>query len=65
VNLLQFNPVPGLPYGRPSEACVNRFKGALLALGARVYHRESRGRDIAGACGQLALRSVESMPAGA
>jgi 23S rRNA (adenine2503-C2)-methyltransferase len=55
INILQYNPVPGLPYGRPSEASVARFKGLLLASGARVYHRESRGRDIAGACGQLAL----------
>ncbi len=55
INILQYNPVPGLPYGRPGAEAVARFKGLLLKGGARVYHRESRGRDIAGACGQLAL----------
>lgn len=61
INLLQYNPVPGLTYRRPGAATVVRFKGLLMKLGARVYHRESRGGDIAGACGQLALRD----PAGA
>ncbi|HEX7927008.1 MAG TPA: hypothetical protein VF678_05405, partial [bacterium] len=59
INILQFNPVPGVPYGRPSQEAVGRFKALLMQHGARVYHRESRGRDIAGACGQLALRSSE------
>jgi 23S rRNA (adenine2503-C2)-methyltransferase len=54
INLLQYNPVPGLDYRRPGLETVRRFKTELLALGARVYHRESRGGDIAGACGQLA-----------
>jgi 23S rRNA (adenine2503-C2)-methyltransferase len=65
INLLQFNPGPGLPYGRPSREAVTRFKGLLMGLGARVYHRESRGRDIAGACGQLALRHGETAGAAA
>jgi 23S rRNA (adenine2503-C2)-methyltransferase len=54
INLLEYNPVAGLPYARPNSEVTARFKAELLALGARVYHRESRGRDIAGACGQLA-----------
>jgi 23S rRNA (adenine2503-C2)-methyltransferase len=61
INLLQYNPVPGLAYRRPGEETVRRFKADLLAFGARVYHRESRGGDIAGACGQLAL--MEHAPA--
>ena len=63
INLLQFNPVPGLPYGRPRQEAVTRFKGLLMGRGARVYHRESRGRDIAGACGQLALRGAAGVAA--
>jgi 23S rRNA (adenine2503-C2)-methyltransferase len=54
INLLDFNPVPGLPFERPAPEVTRRFKAELLALGTRVYHRESRGRDIQGACGQLA-----------
>jgi 23S rRNA (adenine2503-C2)-methyltransferase len=54
VNVLEYNPVPGLPFVRTERDAALRFKQELLALGARVYHRESRGGDIAGACGQLA-----------
>jgi len=62
INLLQYNPVPGLPYRRPDLDSVRRFKTELLARGARVYHRESRGSDIAGACGQLALLNSPPAP---
>jgi 23S rRNA (adenine2503-C2)-methyltransferase len=54
VNVLEYNAVPGLPFARSDPDAARRFKAELLALGARVYHRESRGRDIDGACGQLA-----------
>lgn len=54
VNVLEYNGVPGLPFERSDPAVTQRFKEELLALGARVYHRQSRGRDILGACGQLA-----------
>ena len=54
INLLEYNPVLGLPFARPDPDATRRFKAELLALGARVYHRESRGTDIDGACGQLA-----------
>jgi 23S rRNA (adenine2503-C2)-methyltransferase len=54
VNVLEYNAVPGLAFARSSADTARRFKAELLALGARVYHRESRGGDIAGACGQLA-----------
>jgi len=42
------------PFVRPDRETTGRFKAELLERGVRVYHRESRGRDIAGACGQLA-----------
>jgi len=59
VNLLQYNPAPGLPYERPDDAAVSRFKRWLMDAGVRVYHRSSRGLDIDGACGQLALQARE------
>jgi 23S rRNA (adenine2503-C2)-methyltransferase len=55
VNLLTYNPVPGLAYRPPTPRAVRAFKAELLERGVRVYHRQSRGADIAAACGQLAL----------
>ncbi len=56
INLLEYNEVEGLAgaFVRPQRETTGRFKAELLARGARVYHRASRGGDIAGACGQLA-----------
>jgi 23S rRNA (adenine2503-C2)-methyltransferase len=53
VNLLPFNEVPGSPYRRPSAATVQRFQDYLLAHHVSAFVRESRGRDISAACGQL------------
>jgi 23S rRNA (adenine2503-C2)-methyltransferase len=53
VNLLPFNEVPGSPYRRPREAAVKRFQDYLLAHHLSAFVRESRGRDISAACGQL------------
>ena len=58
VNLLTYNTVPGLPYGSPEPQVVAAFRDRLRGVGIRVGLRESRGGDIAGACGQLALRTV-------
>ena len=54
VNLIPFNESPGLPYRRPEAAVVNRFAALLSKVGITVTVRESRGRDIDAACGQLA-----------
>lgn len=53
VNLLPFNEVPGSPYRRPSAATVQRFQDYLLVHHVSAFVRESRGRDISAACGQL------------
>lgn len=57
VNLLAYNPVPGLNFIRPSEDAVDRFGRALSRTGLLVTVRKSRGADIAAACGQLAAQS--------
>lgn len=56
VNLLSYNPVPGLPFRRPAEEKVNWFARELSGKGILVTVRQSRGRDIDAACGQLAAR---------
>jgi 23S rRNA (adenine2503-C2)-methyltransferase len=53
VNLIPLNPAPGIPYGRPSDARVDRFAQILADRHITVSVRKSRGRDIRAACGQL------------
>ena len=57
VNLIPWNPVPGLPYQRPSEARVLAFQNMVRRDDLPVYIRTPRGDDAAAACGQLAARS--------
>lgn len=59
VNLLPFNPHEGAPFRRPPDERVERFKQALREEGVDAFIRKSRGRDIAAACGQLALQARE------
>jgi 23S rRNA (adenine2503-C2)-methyltransferase len=58
VNLIAWNPGPGIPYQMPREGAVESFKNALAAEGITTYLRRPRGRDIYAACGQL-KRTVE------
>ena len=53
INLIPFNPHPGLAHARPADGSVTRFRDALLSRGIDVSIRFSKGRDVAGACGQL------------
>jgi 23S rRNA (adenine2503-C2)-methyltransferase len=53
VNLIPFNPFPGSPFARSDDGAVMRFQSALRASGVHATIRESRGPDIAAACGQL------------
>lgn len=53
VNLIPFNPVPGLPFELPAEADVRRFSDVLERAGITTHVRRHRGRDIDAACGQL------------
>lgn len=55
INLIRYNPVPGLPFECPSEADVLRFQKKLREKGLRVMLRERKGVEIAAACGQLGL----------
>jgi 23S rRNA (adenine2503-C2)-methyltransferase len=53
VNLLRYNPVPGLPYGRPNSQSAYDFQQRLRRAGVNAHIRTSRGADVNGACGQL------------
>ena len=55
VNLIPFNPFPGVTYVPSPRARIVRFQEILLSQGVHATIRESRGRDIQAACGQLAV----------
>ena len=59
VNLIAWNPGPGIAYAMPTPEAVERFKFALVNQGIPTYLRRPRGRDIYAACGQL-KRTVEA-----
>jgi 23S rRNA (adenine2503-C2)-methyltransferase len=56
VNLIPHNAFEGSPLRPPEDARVERFRDLVHAGGVRCLVRWPRGRDIAAACGQLALR---------
>jgi len=60
VNLLRYNEVPGLPFGRPESSDVMTFQGILRQKGVNAHVRKSRGRDIDAACGQLRRRHEQA-----
>jgi 23S rRNA (adenine2503-C2)-methyltransferase len=53
INLLFFNPFPGCSYERPDEQRVFVMRDMLVNSGYVTVVRNSRGRDIHAACGQL------------
>ena len=63
VNLIVWNPGPGIPYTQPKPEDVAVFQKMLIEAGMPAYIRRPRGRDIYAACGQL-KRTVELPEAG-
>ncbi|MBU8934876.1 MAG: 23S rRNA (adenine(2503)-C(2))-methyltransferase RlmN [candidate division Zixibacteria bacterium] len=59
INVLAYNPVPGLDFTRPSEEEVDEFARMLYPRLPAVMVRKSRGSDVNAACGQLAARRQE------
>jgi 23S rRNA (adenine2503-C2)-methyltransferase len=53
VNLIAWNPGPGIAYSMPAPDAVEIFQEILAVEGIPVYLRQPRGRDIYAACGQL------------
>lgn len=53
LNVIPYNPVPGLPYETPSPDAVLQFRRTLLDGGINVMFRQRKGDDIQAACGQL------------
>ena len=57
VNVIPHNPFPGSPFKAPAREDTLRFHAQIKAAGLTGIIRWPRGRDVSGACGQLALRA--------
>lgn len=55
VNLIPWNPAAELPFRESSPEAVRRFRERLEGAGIAVAQRMRKGRDLDGACGQLAV----------
>ncbi len=62
VNLIPLNPTPGSRWDASSKPVEREFVRRLRAAGVPTTVRDTRGREIDGACGQLA--ATENEPAG-
>lgn len=62
VNLIVWNPGPGIAYTQPKPEAVERFQRMLIEGGIATYIRRPRGRDIYAACGQLKRTVAEERP---
>jgi 23S rRNA (adenine2503-C2)-methyltransferase len=59
VNLIPYNPVPGLHLKRPEKESIEEFKRILTSHEIVTTWRYTKGKDIAAACGQLALQESQ------
>ncbi len=59
VNLIPYNPVPGVKLKRPDKKTIKQFRSVLF--GSRIVNtcRYTKGVDIAAACGQLAMQEKQ------
>tara|TARA_Y100000031_G_C8061687_1_gene310926 strand:+ start:161 stop:724 length:564 start_codon:yes stop_codon:yes gene_type:complete len=53
VNLIPYSPVQGMHFQAPSNKEMSLFKNHLIKNRVNVTMRESKGKDIQAACGQL------------
>lgn len=58
VNLIPYNPVEGLRLQRPEKEMIDAFTAVLTQKRIVTTQRYTKGKDIAAACGQLALQEA-------
>jgi 23S rRNA (adenine2503-C2)-methyltransferase len=63
VNLIPLNPTPGSKWTASRPGAQEEFVRRVAAHGVAVTVRDTRGREIDGACGQLAARAVPARTA--
>lgn len=62
VNLIPFNPFPGVDWRAPTADEVRAMCDAIYARGIAVRARTTKGRDALAACGQLATARAKPLP---
>lgn len=60
VNLIPYNPVPGVRLTRPDKKTIKEFRTVLFGCKIVNTCRYTKGDDILAACGQLRLYQMES-----
>jgi 23S rRNA (adenine2503-C2)-methyltransferase len=62
LNLMRWNEVDGLGFGRISDVRLMQFRAGLERAGVPVVVRDTQGNRIDAACGQLWLRDLRGQP---
>lgn len=60
VNLIPYNPIDGIQLRRPEKEVIETFRDILEDEGIATTWRYTKGKDIAAACGQLALKKMDA-----
>jgi 23S rRNA (adenine2503-C2)-methyltransferase len=60
VNLIPYNPIEGIKLKRPGKESIEQFREILVSGGIPTTWRYTKGKDIAAACGQLALQKNDA-----
>lgn len=61
INFIPYNTVPQLPYRSPTEKEIEIFLNLAQNIHQAITLRRSRGAEVFGACGQLAIHKGESL----
>lgn len=61
INLMRWNPVKSVDFARTDDDRLGFFRQKLDRAGVPVVVRDTQGRDIDAACGQLWLRDLKGM----
>ncbi|PZS32902.1 MAG: 23S rRNA (adenine(2503)-C(2))-methyltransferase RlmN [Pseudonocardiales bacterium] len=61
VNLIPLNPTPGSEWDASPRPAQEEFVGRVQAAGVACTVRDTRGREIAAACGQLAAAPLDGL----
>lgn len=64
VNLIPYNPVPGIRLKRPEKKAIKQFRSVLFGSHIVNTCRYTKGEDIAAACGQLAMQEKQTTSEG-
>ncbi|CAN5813908.1 RNA methyltransferase [soil metagenome] len=64
LNMIPYNTVEGLEFGRPSAERAAAIARSLHQRGVLTKLRQSAGQDVEGGCGQLRARDVAALLAG-